>query len=171
MRSLSAPEIVASMFLVCVSSTAVAQDFHKQKLAQWGDPFTPVQTRTRCIGEAWGHIPLVSENWRSCNEWATDTSSMQCEVTLRVPTVASLPAAAQSAAQTVAKTCSGVALATGAAVFTGTPSPELSARVAAALATLKPAFVSCVSSEGGVALAALTLTLEQGCGWSKWSNE
>ncbi|MBI5113320.1 MAG: hypothetical protein HZA68_15245 [Rhodovulum sp.] len=88
---------------------------------------------------------------------------MQCEVFVRVPALDSLPAALGQAAKNVAVTCAGVAIAAagGVSAVTGP----------AAVVALKPAFVECARSRGGQALAALSIAVDQSCGWSKWSNE
>ncbi|MEN9413228.1 MAG: hypothetical protein RLZZ342_315, partial [Candidatus Parcubacteria bacterium] len=84
--------LCATLVAVLSPQWALADDFHQQKLAQWGDPFTLPQTRTRCIHEAKGDWPWGG-GWSTCTEWAVDNRTMQCSVYLRVPDVASIPSA------------------------------------------------------------------------------
>lgn len=162
--------LLAGAALAIAAPSARAEDFYTRKLAQWGDPFTPPQTRVRCAKWASGSWPWGG-GWKTCIGHAVDTKTMQCEVFAKVPNLSGLPAQAEKAARQVAEACAAVALAAGATAFAGTPSPELGGRIAAAMAVVQPAFATCVNSKGGAALAALAIRLDQSCGWSGWSNE
>jgi hypothetical protein len=147
--------------------TAVrAADYHRQTLVGWPDPFTPPKVTTRCV--KWASTTGVKCNglkcrrttWKTCVGHAYDTQYMRCELILRVPTLAGLPASLQSAAINVARACAAYTLAVVGAIAAGT-SP------AAALAALQPTFVACVHSRGGQALAAMSLAVDRSCGWHK----
>lgn len=157
--------------LICSTATASSQDYVRHKLAQWGDPLTPPQTRTRCVSEASmtgiecrGFPPTCRPTrWSTCNGWATDNRTMQCEAFLRVPQVSTLPDHLKRAAADVAKTCLVFAVTTAGVTASMT--------AGAALAAVQPVFLGCVKSKGGAALGALSVSVDQSCGWSKWSND
>jgi len=71
----------AAFIAAAVAFPTHAAEYGRQKIAQWTDPFTPPQTRTRCVSEAWGKWPWGGE-WRTCNGWATDVRTMQVVVYL-----------------------------------------------------------------------------------------
>lgn len=72
--------------------------------------------------------------------WAIDIKQMICRVDVGVPRPAEITQSIENAALTIARECFQVALATGAFVFTATPSPEIAGRLAAAIASTKPVF-------------------------------
>jgi len=98
--------------------------------------------------------------WKTFIGHAYDTEHMQCELFLRVPTLNGLSANLVNSARNVAQVCAGVALGGCGAIAVGTTP-------ASALACLQPAFLACVKSRGGQALAALSLAADQSCGWRK----
>ena len=161
--------VVALLAAVSTQTSASAQELYEKKIAQWGDPLTPPHTRSRCVKEASTNgfkcsgLRCSHTVWKTCVGWAVDTQTMQCELFMRVPRLAGLTADAQAAARNVAEGCAVWALASA-----GAASLE---SAGAALAALKPAFLACVQSKGGQALAALSISVDQKCGWSKWSNE
>jgi hypothetical protein len=161
--------VVVVILTICTSCNVLADDFYRKKIAQWGDPLTPPHTRTRCVknssmtGFKCRGLKCSRATWTTCTGWATDTQTMQCELFLRVPKPNSLAPAAFAAAKNVAAVCAAVALSTVSAASLQS--------AGAALAALQPVFVGCVQSRGGQALASLTVTVDQSCGWSKWSNE
>jgi len=146
------------------------------KIAQWGDPLTPPQTRTRCVSEAWGKWPWGGE-WRTCNGWATDYRTMQVEVYMKGLGPADVSAAAKEVIENVVRTCVGLASVVAVNALWATPSPEPAARIAAAYAGGSATFTGCISGKAaeltavGVTTAALQLAFDQSSGWSKWSNE
>lgn len=155
---------------------ANAAEFGRQKVAQWGDPLTPPHTRTRCIGYASGTWPWGG-GWKTCNQWATDTRTMQVYVWSKSLGPDNLNAVAAAAVESTAKVCAGSAGIAAAGAIAGTPSPEVAARLAAGYAAATAAFSACVGAKAsslasvGVATAALKLAFDQTSGWSKWSNE
>jgi hypothetical protein len=153
-----------------------AADYGRQKIAQWGDPFTPPQTRTRCIRYATGKWPWGGE-WKTCIEWATDIKTMQVAVFAKVLGPDNLSEAAASAVQDAAKVCAATAAAAAAAFIAGTPSPEIAGRLAAGYAAASETFSGCIGAKAsalttvGVGTAVLKLAFESETFWSKWSNE
>jgi hypothetical protein len=60
---------------LAIASTSMAADIARQKIGEWGDPFTPPQSRTSCIGYASGDWPwgvggkLVISGKRNGDTW------------------------------------------------------------------------------------------------------
>lgn len=158
------------------SALSSGGQYGRKKIAQWGDPLTLPQTRTRCIGEAWGNWPWGGE-WRTCNQWATDYRTMQVEVYMNGIGPTDLSEAARSVVENIVATCVGLSSAVAVAALWATPSPEPTARVAAAYAGASATFTGCLSGKAaeltavGLATAAIKLAFEQSAGWSNWSNE
>jgi hypothetical protein len=161
-----------AVLMMCVAivlgttSTSLAQDFYRQHLVSWPDPLTPPRVTMRCVKEASTSgvkcrgLKCRRTTWRTCVGHAYDTQHMQCELFLRVPRLSNLPRGLENSARNVAEVCGAFAASTCGAVAVGTTP-------AAALACLKPAFLSCLRSRGGQALAALSVTVEQSCGWHR----
>jgi hypothetical protein len=157
-------------------SVANAADYGREKLAQWGDPFTLPQTRERCVSMAWGKWPWGGE-WKTCNGHAVDHRTMQVAVYVKALGPDNLSAAAANVVTAVARTCTQLAAGAGMAGLAGTPSPELAGRLTAGYAAAKTAFLGCIGAKAneltavGVATAALNLAFDTESYWSAWSNE
>ena len=167
---------VVGFISVLYSAQSSAAEFGREKVAQWGDPFTAPQTRTRCVSEAWGRWPWGGE-WRTCNGYATDTKTLQVVIYSKSLGPDNLKQEAISAVNEVAKVCGTLAGASAITAFSGTPSPEIAARIAAAYASASGVFSSCIGAKAselsavGVGTAALKLAFETETFWTKWSNE
>lgn len=156
---------IGAIALAISCSPVFAQsELFNEKVAQWGDPFTPPQTRVRCISESWGRWPWGGE-WRTCNAWATDTKNLQIVVTL----IVTGPDGRDDAARNLVRNCKDVAVAAAVATFFGTPSPELYARLVAAKEMAEKSFVACISS--GSIIGVFDFKFVDSYYWSKWSNE
>lgn len=159
-----------------LSFAASAEDFGRQKLAQWGDPFTPPQTRTRCVSEAWGNWPWGG-GWRTCNGWATDTRTMQVSVYIKSIGPDNVGQAAKDAVNAAVKVCTTVAAGAAGAGFLNTATPDLATRIGAAYVAGLGQFGSCMGAKAGelsalgVAVGALNLAFDTDSHWSMWSNE
>ena len=139
---------------------------YNKKLVQWTDPFTPPETRTRCIKYASGNWPWPARGgWKTCVGWATDFRTMQISAYLRVTGPTNIQASAQRAVQT----CADAAAISAIAAFVGTPSPEIGARAAAAYATIWPVFVGCIKT-AGAAIVGVDLLIPTVSAWSSWSG-
>jgi hypothetical protein len=96
--------LLVTAVLVYQPSHALAQDFARKKLGQWGDPLTPPPTRLRCVKEAsmtgfkCRGLKCSRNTWKTCIGTAMDTRTMQCEAFLRVPRVEALPNTLKKAA-------------------------------------------------------------------------
>lgn len=151
-------------------------EYGRKKIAQWGDPLTPPQTRTRCVSEAWGKWPWGGE-WRTCNGWATDYKTMQVEVFMKGLGPADIKDAAVSTVESIVATCVGLSSAVAVSALWATPSPEPAARIAAAYAGASATFTGCITGKAseltavGVTTAAIQLAFDSSSGWSNWSNE
>ena len=69
--------------VIAISATAEAAELSRDKIAQWGDPLTPPQSRTSCIGYASGDWPWGG-SWKTCNEWKTEWRHIEVEAFLVV---------------------------------------------------------------------------------------
>lgn len=164
MRIASLTLLVGS-FLFLFSATVWSQDYTTKTIVSWTDPLTPPRNiKGECIKTGWTNgfkcrgLKCSHARWSYCTGWKMQMQWMHCSLYLHVPVIAKLPAALVDRAKQLAEVCAGVAIATSAGIGAATTP-------AAAVATLKPAFLACVSSRGGEALAALTVTVNQACGW------
>lgn len=151
----------------------------REKIAQWGDPFTPPQLRVRCVKEAWGRLPW-GRRWRTCVGHAYDTKTYQRELFLvvRGPDTNQLEAEAKAKVEDALKTCLVVSAGGAATAFYATPSPEPGARIAAAVAAAGESFKVCIGvkkTELAAYFAGVpgrySVDFDVTGGWSKWSNE
>lgn len=85
---------------------------------------------------------------------------MQCQLFLHVPETNGIGSQLANAARDTARTCLETA---AAAVAVFAP-----ATIGAALAVMKPAFDACVAAKGSSELKAMSLKLDQSCGWADW---
>jgi hypothetical protein len=169
-------QVLAFAGAVFATDFATAAEYGREKIAQWGDPFTLPETRQRCVSMAWGKWPWGGE-WKTCNGHAVDHRTMQVAVYVKTLGPDGLTQAAANVVTAVAKTCSQVAAAAGMAGLVGTPSPELGGRLATGYAAAKTAFLGCIGAKAneltavGVATTALNLGFDTESYWSAWSNE
>ncbi len=168
--------LILAIAASAVASTTFAADFGREKVAQWGDPFTAPQTRTRCVSMAWGRWPWGGE-WHTCNGWATDVRTMQVVVYSKALGPDNLSQSAIAAVNEAAKVCGALAGASAITALAGTPSPEIAARIVNAYASASGTFSACIGTKAsdlsavGVGTAVLKLAFDTETFWSKWSNE
>ena len=167
---------VCSTALLFTPSQLYSAEFGRDKIAQWGDPFTAPQTRTRCVSYAWGSWPWGG-GWKTCNGWATDVRTMQVVVYAKTLGPDNLAKEAQSAVEAAVKVCAALAGGSALTALTATPSPEVASRIAAAYGAASSAFVACIGKKSseltavGVGTSSLKLAFDTETHWSKWSNE
>jgi hypothetical protein len=156
---------------------AANSDLVRTKIAQWGDPLTPPQTRTRCIGYASGKWPWPAKGgWKTCNEWATDYKTMQVSAYIKSVSSKQIERAAVAAVKKAVTTCVGAATAAATAALFATPSPEPAARMAAAYTAGQVVFKACMTDQAGkralagFAADAFDLAFDFESHWSDWSG-
>jgi hypothetical protein len=133
--------IVAGGLIVALAipSALTAGELSRTKIGGWGDPLTPAQSRTSCIGYASGDWPWGG-GWKSCNQWKTEWKHMEVEGYL----VISGP---DKLSDTIKKAATQCALTTVAAAA-GTGLATAGAGAAAAIAAAKVAFAACMAASG-----------------------
>jgi hypothetical protein len=159
-----------------IHTNSVAAEYGRKSIAEWNDPFTPPETRTRCIADARGDWPWGGE-WSFCKEWATDTKWMVVEIFTKTIGPDASSVVARDAIEAVAQACGQKAAAVAVVALLSTPSPEVGARLAVAWPLAVAAFNACLADESArlvavsVATTALKLSFEPTSHWSRWSNE
>ncbi len=155
---------------VAFATAAGAEELARQEIARWNDPLTLPHTRTRCIGQAWTWgfkchgAKCGRTKWSTCNEWATDTQPMECQVFIDVHGAEDVSEDLLNLVKKDAEDCAVVAA--GAAAAGAVTS------FGAAAAAAGPAFTACMKA--GIALSLsdeIKYRFDQTCHWKKWSNE
>ncbi|MBM3092235.1 hypothetical protein GFB56_15635 [Ensifer sp. T173] len=140
----------------CLASGLNAAEVKREKIAQWGDPLTPPQSRTSCIGYASGDWPWGG-GWKTCNEWKTEWRHMEVEAFLVVSGPDDLHDAAKKATEECIATTAAAAI--GAGFATGG---------SAALAAAKVAFPACMATKGQQIADEYSLNVETLSYWTDW---
>jgi hypothetical protein len=148
------------MALAASSSQIKAAEVARHKIGEWGDPFTPPQSRTSCIGYASGNWPWGG-GWKTCNQWKTEWRHMEVEVSILVNGPDNLDASVRQAAVD----CALTAFAAAGGVVLGTSG----AGTAAALAAAKVAFAACISAKGAQLADQFAISVETPSHWTDWS--
>ena len=167
---------ISTCLIACCPTGAHAAEYGQTLVIEWPDPFTPPQTRTRCVSEARGDWPWGGE-WKTCSGWATDFKFMHVQIYSKAIGPDALGQVAKAAVESIARTCSSKAGLGAVVALAGTPSPELSARLAAAWTVAVAIFNTCLAEQAaslaatGVATSALKLAFEPRSHWTSWSNE
>lgn len=168
--------LFALLLSLLVATNSEAANFGRRKIAQWGDPFTLPQTRLRCTNDSRGDLPGGGE-WKTCTGWTVDYQTMQVAIYAKAIGPDGLVQAAADAVADVAKTCTGIAVASAVGAIVAAPSPEPSVRIAAGYAIGTQTFSTCLANHAaeltafGVGTAALKLAFDLDSFWSNWSNE
>ena len=129
--------IVLSILLF--TSNTYAEVCAKRTAVQWGGP----ETRTRCIGYAWGKWPWGGE-WKTCNEWATDLKQHSTDVVVHCPTK-NMPTAVTQ----VIDACIGTAISTAIGSITFQPATAFEL-LNGKLTALDASFKLCISNANAV---------------------
>lgn len=124
---------------ILFTSNSFAEVCGQRTAVQWGGP----ETRTRCIGYAWGKWPWGGE-WKTCNEWATDLKQHSTDVIVHCPSK-NMPTAVTQ----VIDACIGTAVATavGSIVFKPETALEL---LTGKLTALDTSFKGCIEASNKV---------------------
>lgn len=135
-----------------------------QKIAQWDDPFTPSQARSRCIRYAKGNWRWGA-GWKSCVKWAKDVKKMQCSLYLQLFP----PKLAPQEAKKAYLACAATAVADSKKMLIGTPSPRVRLKAQQATGAANNRIKACLRSRGFASLAGGSLRLVPKCAWGPWT--
>lgn len=149
--------ILAAAVLLLAPLSASAAELARHKIAEWGDPLTPPQSRTECVSYASGNWPWGG-GWKTCNGWKTQWRHMEVEYFLVVSGPDDLSGEVKNAAVQCAVTAAAAAV--GAGVTTGG---------SAALGAAKVAFMACISAKGAELAGKFAITLDTPSHWTDWS--
>lgn len=140
------------------SMSANAAEINRQKVAQWGDPLTPPQSRTKCVSYASGNWPWpATGGWKTCNGWGTDWRHMEVEAFLVFNGPDNLASDAINATGQCAIVAAGAAGVVGIAT-SGT----------AAVAAAQPAFISCMKIKGIQEFSKYSVDFTTTSHWTDW---
>ena len=139
---------------------AFADELSRQKIGEWGDPLTPPQSRTDCIGYASGKFPWGG-GWKTCNQWATHWRHMEVEYFLVLNGPLNLGEEMKNAALQCLVVAAGAA-GTTAAATSGAAAP-------AAVAAAKVAFGACIATKGSDLVDKYSLSGDSRSHWTDWS--
>jgi hypothetical protein len=155
-RSMFATGIISLTIVAIGSSIGQAAEIKRDKIAQWGDPLTPPQSRTTCIGYASGNWPWGG-GWKTCSEWKTEWRHMEVEAHL----VISGPSDLGDAAKNAASACALTAIAAGAAA-------GYASGGTAAIAAAKVAFTACMGTKGIEIADQYSIDFQTNSFWTDW---
>ena len=149
-----------ALAICAMSQPSMAAELSKSKLAQWGDPLTPPQSKTECIGYAKGNWPWGG-GWKTCNQWATRWRHMEVEYFL----VVNGPDDVSAEVKNVVVQCAVVAVGAAGTTVALTDGAAAPAAVAAA----KVAFGACLATKGQELVDKYSISGASSSHWTDWS--
>ncbi|MBB4297248.1 hypothetical protein GGI55_001775 [Rhizobium leguminosarum] len=140
-------------FFCALSTVACSEDYIRWKWFEYPDPFTLPKVKMRCVKEASAHVPcpVWTNPARFCRKSTCIGHAYETKALRVTPTfVVSGPKAGnksiRATVEGIAAGCAIKAVTTGKAAAAATPSPEPTARIAAALGSSVATFKACITS-------------------------
>ncbi len=132
----------------------------KQKIGEWGDPFTVPQSKTECNGWNSGDWPWGG-GWKTCVSWGTQWRHMEVEAFLEFYGPDDLTADIHSAINT----CLTAAIAAGIAAIPIGVATDGAGCVAAAMG----AFGACIATKGIAEFEKYSCQFTTDSYWTDWA--
>lgn len=165
-----------SIAIVLFGSNVHAEEVHRQKLTQFGDPTTLPKTRTTCVKYVSTKVPYCktkgfsitcgTDTLKTCSGWKTEHKNLQKEIFYVVHGPSK---ALDNAVKKSVKSCTSKSteFSIGVAVAVYAKTSSVKAASTAALKMGAPFFKACITAEIGNKLT-FNLGTEENSFWTKW---